>query len=175
MGKRTIFALLTLTLIWMVLSEGFSWQNAAVGMFVSMVCMHFIGKFFRHADVFEEIGEVNFFKIVWYPLWLVKRIYRDALFVVMMIVRGDALWGITKEDLHLKNESLRLMLAASITLTPGSVFVDLDEKSITLLCLGKPGEKGFPAVMRGVRDIEGNLVKAERDPAASAPPSEEDA
>ena len=157
MGKHTIFATVALTLVWIILMEGFSWQNAAIGMFMSMLSMHFMGKFFG----FEEIKNVNFYKLIIYPFWLVGRIYMDAFYLTKMIF-SDAKWGIMKEQLKLDNEALCLMLADSITLTPGSVYLEREGKEITLICIGDKKYTGYPVAVEDLRSIEKMLLKAQR-------------
>lgn len=156
MGRHTLFSSLALTAVWVILVEEFSWQSVAVGMFMGMLCMHFIGMFLR----FQEIEHVNFYKLVTYPFWLVGRIYMDAIFVIRMIF-ANAKWGITTEHLNLDNEVLRIMLAESITLTPGSIFIVLKDKDITLLCLGDRNVRDYPTVSESLHKIENILLKAE--------------
>jgi len=157
MGKHTIFATLALTFVWVILMERFSWQNVATGMFMSMLSMHFMGKFFG----FEEIKNVNFYKLAIYPFWLVCRIYMDAFFLTKLIL-SDAKWGIMKEQIQLENDALCLMLADSITLTPGSVYLDRNGKEITLLCIGSKKNPGYPASVEGLRSIERMLLRSQK-------------
>ena len=157
MGKHTIFVSLTLTFVWIILMEEFSWQNAAVGMFMSLLSTHLMGMFFD----FEEIKNVDFYKLISYPFWLVGRIYVDAFFLVRLIL-SDAKWGIMTANLELENESLRIMLADSITLTPGSVYLERDEKTITLLCIGSRKKPGYPASIDDLRSIERILLKSQK-------------
>ena len=157
MGRHTIFVMIALTFIWIILMEHVSWQNAAVGMFMSMLCMHFIGKFLN----FEEIRNVNFYKLATYPIWLVGRIYMDAFYLIKMILT-DSKWDIIKHRLRLDNESLRIMLADSITLTPGSVYIEREGDYITLLCIGDRKKTGFPTAEEDLRSIERMLFKSQK-------------
>ena len=156
MGKHTIFVMLALTGVWLILMEYISWQNVAVGMFVSMICMHFIGKFFK----FNEIENVSFFKLSTYPLWLIMRIYMDAFFMVRMIFSNPKC-GVATEKMHIENESLRIIVADSITLTPGSVYLGMEDDEITLLCIGSRKHEGFPAAKQSLRAIENILLKSQ--------------
>ena len=155
MGKHTIFVNLALTFVWIIFMEAVSWQNIAVGLFISMLCMHFMGKFFN----FEEIADVNFYKLASYPFWLLFRIYKDAFFLIKLIVKG-AKWDIVTHNLELENPSLRNILADSITLTPGSIYVTRREDSITLLCLEDKKISGYPSGEEGLRTIEKVLSRA---------------
>lgn len=158
MGRHTIFVILALTIAWCVLMEGFTWQNAAVGMLMSMVSLHFVGRFFH----FKEISNVQFIKLAFFPFWLVGRVYVDALGVVKAVLGGSN-WGIMHEKLTLKNELLRIILSDSITLTPGSVYIERRGEDISLLCLGGKNEKGYDTVRYELHNIERMLQKAELD------------
>jgi len=157
MGRHTIFVTLALTFIWVILMEQISWPNVAVGMFISMLCMHFMGKFLN----FEEIRDVNFYKLATYPLWLIGRIYTDAIFMIKMILT-DAKWGISTHKLELDNEALRNILADSITLTPGSVFLSREGEDITLLCIGERKKPGYPTADDDLKSIQRMLKKAQK-------------
>jgi len=158
LGKRTIFVTLALAVIWILLSEEISWQTAAVGMFTSLLCMHFIGKFMHN----NEVEKVSFLKLVTYPFWLIGQIYISGFFVIRIILK-DSKWGMLTERLELDNEALRLFLADSLTLTPGSVYCDLTGKDITVLCIEEKSKPGYPTVMEGLRAIEQKLLKAQVD------------
>ncbi|MCL2378898.1 MAG: Na+/H+ antiporter subunit E [Defluviitaleaceae bacterium] len=156
MGKHTIFVTLALTFTWIILMEQISWPNVAIGMFISMLCMHFMGKFLH----FEEIRNVNFYQLATYPLWLIGRIYTDALFMIKMILTNSK-WGITTHKLELENEALRNILADSITLTPGSVFLEREGEDITLLCIGDAMMHGYPTAEDGLKSIQKMLIKSQ--------------
>ena len=154
MGRHTIFVMIALTGVWIILMEYISWQNIAVGMFVSMLCMHFLGRFFK----FNEIEDVSFYKLAIYPLWLVKRIYQDAFFMVRMIFSNPKC-GVDKGKIHLEDEALRVILADSITLTPGSIYLGIENDELQLLCIGSREHEGFPVAMDSLLAIENILLK----------------
>ena len=136
--------------------EQVSWPNVAIGMFISMLCMHFMGKFLN----FEEIRNVNFYRLATYPIWLLGRIFTDALYMIKMILTSSK-WGVTTYTLHVENEALRNILADSITLTPGSVFLEREGDNITLLCIDGIGKTGYPTAEAGLNSIQRMLKKAQ--------------
>jgi len=148
--------------------EGISWQIVAVGMFMSMVSMHFMTKFFN----FEIIENVSFRKLLTYPFWLLGRIYVDAFFLLKLIF-SDSKWGVMETNLHLKSDFLKVVLADSITLTPGSVFLERTKKTIVLLCIGRRDLNGYPASVDGLRAIEKQLVKSETNKQANLEKAED--
>ena len=158
MGRHTIFVNIALTFVWVVLMESFSWQNIAIGLFMSMLSMHFIGKFFD----FEEIKTVKFQKLALYPLWLIGRIYMDAAFLIRLVFSNPK-WGIITHELEMKNDTLTVILCDSITLTPGSVYLQRDKNKITLLCIGDNKYEGYPASVEGMQRIERALIGADNE------------
>jgi multicomponent Na+:H+ antiporter subunit E len=155
MGRHTIFVTIALTAVWIILMEGISWQIVATGLMAAVVSTHFMGKFFG----FEEIKDVNFFRLVTYPVWLVARVYLDAFLLVHLIL-GRPKWGIMHAELELENETLRTIVADSITLTPGSVYITREGKNITLLCIGSVKKKGYPDVRHTLDSIQARLQRA---------------
>ena len=156
MGRHTIFVNIALTFVWIILMESFSWQNVAIGLFMSMLSMHFIGRFFD----FDEIKTVKFFKLMFYPIWLVVRIYMDAAFLIKLVFSNPK-WGIITHELEMKNDILTVILCDSITLTPGSVYLERDVNKITLLCIGKSELAGYPESVLGMQRIERQLIGAD--------------
>jgi len=116
--------------------------------------MYFVAKFFS----FNTMERVNFYKLAFFPFWLIVRIYYDAVFMVKMILT-DSKCGIETEKLYIANESLRIVLEDSITLTPGSIFMGIEGDDITLLCIGSKKHEGFPVTKKGLRAIERILLK----------------
>ena len=157
MGRHTIFVSIALTFIWVIFMEEISWKTIAIGLFMSMLCLHFISIFLN----FEEIKNVNFFKLIKYPVWLIIRIYIDAIFLIKCIITG-AKWGIVTDNIHLRNESLQILLTDSITLTPGSVYISRDNNKIKLLYIGSKKHKGYTEAINGLRAIENVLKKADK-------------
>ena len=162
MGKHTFFVIIALTAVWCILMEGISWEIVGMGLLVSMVSMMMMTKFFN----FEEVKDVKFIKLATYPLWLIGRIYVDAFFLIKLIF-SEAKWGIMETNLGLKSDFLRIVLADSITLTPGSVFLERNKEKIFLLCIGKRKLEGYPASVEGLQAIETQLIKSEIEPEKS--------
>ncbi|MCL2372896.1 MAG: Na+/H+ antiporter subunit E [Defluviitaleaceae bacterium] len=155
MGRHTIFVMLALTAMWVILVEDISWRTIAIGMFVSMLAMHYMGKYLKH----DEVENVNFYKLATYPFWLIAKIYTDAFYLIRMIF-SDTKCGISKEQLVPENDTLRMIMLDSVTLTPGTVFVELEGNEITLLSIEDRNADGYPFARAGLREIERVLREA---------------
>lgn len=97
-------------------------------------------------------------KWVFYSLWLVKEIALSNVDVVKRILRGAN--GIDPQVVKLpvsqKTEAGRVIYANSITLTPGTVSIDLDDESVTVHALSREGVEALETgeMDRRVRALE---------------------
>jgi len=159
MGKHTLFVYIALTLIWIVLVEEVSWRSLAMGMFSTIVCLHFAGKFLPY----EEIKRVNFLRLITFPFFLIGQIYTSGLTVIKIILKGHKLDIVTVRT-KIQNETLRVMLADTITLTPGSILLDLVEDSVVILWMREKNHKANSdeagEIIKG--KLERGLLKAEK-------------
>ena len=160
MGKHTFFVLLALTVVWIILMEEISWRSVAMGMLTTIICLHFASKFLPY----EEIKSVNFFKLTAFPFFLIGQIYLAGFQVIKIILKGFVVDVVTVET-KLKSDALRVILADSVTLTPGSILLEIDEECITLLWLrdkDTPGDSET-ASKTLMGKLERSLMKAERE------------
>jgi len=160
MGKHTIFVVLGLTVVWVLLMEELSVMSVAVGVVTGILVTLFSRKFLP----LQEIHNVNFFKLITYPIYLIGQIYMAGFAVMKIIIKGSVVDIVTVKT-KLKNEALRIILADSITLTPGSILLDLENKNLTLLWIRGKDTPGDPdtagELLKG--GMEKRLLKAERD------------
>ena len=159
MGRHTLFVYIALTLIWIVLVEEVSWRSMAMGMFSTIICLHFAGKFLPY----EEIQRVNFLRLITFPFFLVGQIYASGITVIKIILKGHKLDIVTVRT-KIQNETLRVMLADTITLTPGSIMLDLVDDFVVILWLREKGNKADSdtagEIIKG--KLERGLLRAER-------------
>jgi len=144
--------------MWILLMEEISWRSIAMGMLTTMVCLHFASKFLPY----EEVKNVNFYKLISYPFFLIGQIYAAGFFMIGVIIKGASI-DVVSLKTKLSNEYLRIMLADSITLTPGSILLELNDDIITLLWIRYKNTPGDPetADMMLKSKIERQLLKAE--------------
>jgi len=160
MKKHMIFAVPVLTLLWVILMEELSIRSVAIGVVTGVIIMLFSRKFLPY----QQIENVNFYKLLTYPFFLIGQIYVAGFMVIKIFIKGAAVDIVTVKT-KLKNEALRVILADSITLTPGSILLDLDENNITLLWMKDKKIAADPEIagelLKG--KLERRLLKAERD------------
>ena len=134
MNKNSIYIIIALTIVWVILVESYSFQNIVIGFVVSVVCTYFCNKSL-HLD---KIASVNLIKLAGFPFYLVWQVYSAGFYVVKLIITGARV-DIVEVTTELKSEYLRVLLAHSATLTPGSIALDLDGNRITALWLRGTG------------------------------------
>jgi len=130
MSKGNIIIAIALTLVWIILVESLSFIAIITGVAISIVCV-FFGKKFLPLD---RITGVNFNKLASYPFFLLGQIFSSSIYVSKIILFG-AKTDILNVETSLENDSLRVMLADSVTLTPGSLLLELKDEKMTILWL----------------------------------------
>jgi len=105
----------------------------------------------------DKITNVRFYKLAMYPLFLIWQVYVAGFHVIKLIFTG-AQAEIIQVKTEIENESLRIILVDSVTLTPGSVLVKLDGDEFTLLWLKGKGDDELTDKERDYA-IKGRLEK----------------
>jgi len=149
MTRDRVIVVVALTLVWVILVESLSAIAILVGITISVSCVFFSHRYLPLA----KIKGVDFGKLATYPFFLVGQIFSSSIYVSKIIIFG-ARTDIVQARTRIQNDSLRIMLADSVTLTPGSLLLELQEDDMTILWLRK---KSDPDVKDTV-DIEGQIM-----------------
>ena len=157
--KRSAFAVVALTVVWLIFTENFSVINAAVGAFISVGCLYFVGRFLP----LKGQDNVDFGKLATFPFYLIAQIYVAGFHVIKIVLAGSKV-DIVTLDTKITDEALRVILVDSITLTPGSILLDLDKEKITLLWIR---DKNLPGDQKTADEqlksrLENRLLKAQK-------------
>ena len=130
MNKNSLYLVMLLTIVWIILCEDISIGTAMTGIVISAGCTYFYQK---HIPL-SIITGVNFLKLAMYPFFLVGQIYISGFHAIKLILTGAKVC-IVEVKTKITNELLRVILANSITLTPGTVSLELKDDTITVLWL----------------------------------------
>ena len=128
--RNSIFMIVALTGIWIILMESATLFTVGTGLAVSVVCVIFCRRFLP----MEKLSGINYFRFFLYIFYLIGQMYVAAVSAVRLVIKG-ARTEIVEVETVIKNEFLRVMLANSITLVPGSVTLDINEDRLTVLLL----------------------------------------
>ena len=162
MKKSKILLVVVLAFVWMLLMESFSLPVIISGIFIGGGCVFFSSRFLP----LEKIKGVNFSKIAFYPFYLIGQIFLSAAYVSKIIFKGAKI-DIVKVNTKIENDSIRIMLADSVTLTPGSVMLEIEEGKMTILWLRERGAPDIESMDESdVADeimgkLESKLIKAQ--------------
>ena len=123
--KYIILFILSL-IFWLLLTFEFTTSNLIVGAVSSIICAFFFGKFFI-TNVYKLLQPERYFWFVIYLfifIWECIKANLDVAYRVLhpaMPIRP----GIVKVKTTLKSEMAKMLLANSITMTPGTISVDI--------------------------------------------------
>lgn len=149
---RNIFKVALLAVVWLVLRETVTIVDIAIGVGVSAFCIWYSQKFLP----LSHIGGVRIFRLFTYLFYLIGQIYLGGFHVVKMIILGADEYTFSAKTV-IKNDALKVILADSITLTPGSILIDMTGDNVSVVCIQ---EKTAPHPPRDVEFlVKGNLEK----------------
>lgn len=137
--------LLLFFLAWIIFNGRITLEIVIFGVVISAAVFMFICKFMDYSIKKEK----NFYKrIPWlckYIVLLVLEIVKANLAVCRLILSGKEITEPVIVHVHtdLKKESSKVMLANSITLTPGTITVSLKDQSLLVHCLDKSMSEGM--------------------------------
>ena len=129
-----VVVVIILTIVWIILIESYSPFTIATGIFISGCCVFFSSRFLP----LDRIKGVSFGRLALYPFFLIGQVFTSAVYVSKIIFKGAKI-DIVKVKTNVKNDSIRVMLADSVTLTPGSVMLELEGENMTILWLRQRG------------------------------------
>lgn len=126
-------------LAWMIFNGRITLEIVIFGIIVSVAVFAFICKFMNYSIKKELLVYKKFPAFCKYVYILVVEIVKANLAVCRMILtRKEVLEPVlVKVHTDLKSESAKVILANSITLTPGTITVSMTEDTLLVHCLDK--------------------------------------
>lgn len=144
-NKKIILLFLLLFLFWLVLSPGISTQTIVAGLLIS-----FCVALYNQDLAFEE-GETSFYsvkgvvKLFRFIIVLLVEIIKANIDVAKIVLSPSMPISpcFVKVPLTQKKDMNRVLYANSITLTPGTLSVDMNEEEILVHALTKEAAEGM--------------------------------
>lgn len=126
-------------LIWVIFNGQFTLEIAAFGVVIAGLMYAFICKFMDYKPKTDIILAKKLIFILQYLFILVKEIIKANFAVIRMITssRYDIEPVVIRFKTTLKSTSARILLANSITLTPGTITVSMEGDEYVVHCLDK--------------------------------------
>ena len=146
---------------WVLLNGKWTAEIAIVGVIICAALYAFMCMFMDYSPKQEWKIAKRFFKIAGYFLYLVGEIFKSAWGTMLLI------WSPEKEieprvtsfHTRLRTDAGKVVLANSITMTPGTITVDVQDDLFLIHCLDESfdvGTEGFEMEDR-IMAIEGKL------------------
>ncbi|MBN2794797.1 MAG: Na+/H+ antiporter subunit E [Clostridia bacterium] len=155
--KQYIKWLLIYTLIGVILFESVAIDKIMMSLCLSALALYYTDKFLIGMP-FHHKYKFSFLKSGKYLIFLLKEIYIAGFKTLWMTLKGDIHMGIVEFETDLEDSFKRAILANSITLTPGTITIDMDYKTIKVLWIdAKPNEDLDPKTQIASK-IEEKLV-----------------
>ena len=132
-------------LIWVIFNGQFTPEIAVFGLIIAGFMYAFICKFMGYKPRADIIMAKKFFYLIQYVFILVKEIVKANFAVIRMITssRYELEPAVVRFKTDLKSAPARIMLANSITLTPGTITVSLTGDEYVVHCLDKSLAEGI--------------------------------
>ena len=118
-----------LFLFWIILNGKITAEIVAFGLVLTTVIFWFMCKFLEYSPKYEVFVLKNFIWIVTYFVVLVAEMVKSAITVYKKVYsrKIEIQPQMVFFDVDIKSEFLRFVLANSITLTPGTITVDVED------------------------------------------------
>ena len=132
-------------LIWVIFNGQFTPEIVVFGLIIAGLMYAFIYKFMGYKPRADIIMAKKFFYLIQYVFILVKEIVKANFAVIRMITssRYELEPAVVRFKTDLKSAPARIMLANSITLTPGTITVSLTGDEYVVHCLDKSLAEGI--------------------------------
>ena len=131
--------------VWVIFNGQLTAEIAAFGVVIAGVMYLFLCKFFSYSPRYDLFFLKKFPLLMKYFFTLVWEILKANLVVFKMIysAKYELEPAVVHFKTNLRSTFARVLLANSITLTPGTITVALTEDEYTVHCLGKELAEGI--------------------------------
>ena len=136
---------LLLLLLWIIFNGKITMEILLIGMVISLLLYLFICKFLDYSLKKDIMQIKKLGLIIVYGFTLLKEIIIANVAVLKLVTSYKLIADpiIIKFKTSLQSETAKVMLANSITLTPGTITVSLTEDEFVVHCLDREFAKGI--------------------------------
>ena len=149
-----------LLLFWIILNGKITLEILLIGAVFAAAIFWFMCKFLDYSPKYEMFVAKNFFWIITYFVVLVIEMFKSAIAVYKRVYskKIEIQPQMVFFDVDIKSEFLRFVLANSITLTPGTITVDVDDNHFCVHALDYTLAEGIEdsVFIRMLKIMEGN-------------------
>ena len=140
--KKVISTFLVLWLIW-VLIAGFEWMEVVLGGVVALILSLIISKYVNYSFGFKIVWQLIKFIFIYIPVFIYKLLLANFDMAYRVLSPKMPINPrVVKVPTNLKSDFSKLILANSITLTPGTLSLDVEEDGVLVHWVNAKGETG---------------------------------
>lgn len=141
MKKFKLDIFVSILLFWLLFTFDFGLWNILLGLFISVIITIFSISIMAH-DSNPTVRIPNILILLLYSFRLIYEIYRASFLQILRIIKKDNDCVIVKVELDVTDPFLITMIANSITLTPGTITIDVMDNILYVLSIKCDGEDG---------------------------------
>ena len=160
--KKTISTFLVLLAIWVLLT-GFNWMEVVLGAAVSLVLAIIISRFVNYSFGFGIILGLIKFIVIYIPVFIFKLVLANIDIAYRVLSPKLPINpGIVKVPTKLKSDFGKFVLANSITLTPGTLSLDVEDDEVIVHWVnvkGKTPDEHQSRISKTFEKLLGGIVK----------------
>ncbi len=160
--KKIISTFIVLWIVWILLA-GFSVTEVILGGAVALVLAFILAKFVNYAFSISAIWGLILFIIIYIPVFIFKLILANLDMAYRVLSpRIPINPGFVKVKTDLMNDFGKLVLANSITLTPGTLSLDVEDDHVLVHWVnvkGKTEDEHQKHISKTFEKILGGIIK----------------
>ncbi len=155
MLKFTIRTLFLLT-VWFLISGHFTFLPVLPGVLGLLLTSYLIHRTEVKTNSFAT-NNLNPLSFAFYMVFLLKEIIKSNISVAIAVLKGNTQTELVTIDAKFKNEQAKVLLANSITVTPGTMTVGIEKDHLIIHCLTSDTKEGVKSL-----DFNKKIAKLEK-------------
>lgn len=152
-NKITMFV--SLFVFWIILSGEISKRQIILGAFSALVVM-IISDFLLNKSRSSRVKVQKAYKILWFSYLVGLEIFKAAYEHIIRVISGSEFPRVIHVTLDVKDEFSIAMISNAITLTPGTVTVEVSYNRLTII--------GFANSEQDIADIKNTIINVYQKP-----------
>lgn len=157
--KKAIYLTLFCTIFWCVLHESFLWDKIITGFLLSVFVVIFYQRFLSFSGFLSYQLPLSI--LIRYPFLLLYQIAKSGVQTAKMVLTNQIRPAVVVVPSRLHNEWYRTLVANSITLTPGTVSIDITRHHYIVLWIAPEGQTAEDYYAQIAEPFEKLLMKGD--------------